>query len=42
MKCRIMLHFFWVLTLCICDRLGVSCKQRAKGGSVLFLDDFFG
>ena len=37
MKCRIMLHFIWVLTVCICDHLGVSCKQRAKGGSVPFL-----
>ena len=34
MKCRIMLHFIWVLTVCICDRLGVSCKQVTKGGSV--------
>ena len=36
MKCRIMRHFIWVLTVCICGHLGVSCKQRAKGGSVPF------
>ena len=36
MKCRIMRHFIWVLTVCICGRLGVSCKQKAKGGSVPF------
>ena len=36
MKCRIMQHFIWVLTVCICGRLGVSCKQRAKSGSVPF------
>ena len=36
MKCRIMRHFIWVLTVCICGRLGVSCKQRDKGGSVPF------
>ena len=36
MKCRILLHFIWVLNVCICDRLGVSCKQRAKSGHVPF------
>ena len=36
MKCRIMRHFIWVLTVCICGRLGVSCKQRAIHGSVLY------
>ena len=28
--------FIWVLTVCNCGRLGVSCKQRAKDGSVPF------
>ena len=36
MKCHIMRHFILVLTVCICGCLGVSCKQRAIGGSVPF------
>ena len=37
LKCCIMRHFIWVLTVCICGRLEVSCKQRVKSGSVPFL-----
>ena len=37
MRCRFIRHFFWVLTVCQCGRLGVSRKQRVKSGSVPFL-----
>ena len=30
MKCSIMLHFIWVLTVCKCTHLGVSGIRRAK------------
>ena len=37
MKCRNMRNFILVLTICICGRLGVSRKQRVKGGGLPFL-----